>query len=119
MLEHRRLVEALVFFFLNDRAPPEFHPFPPPAPFPIGRDRPSRSRSRHQTFAPALVIRRRRCHRRGSSFCRFLRRLVLHSRFAHISWSRGFTLCVRSEEHTSELQSPCNLVCRLLLEQKK
>src|SRR5256885_13322409 len=26
---------------------------------------------------------------------------------------------VRSEEHTSELQSPCNLVCRLLLENKK
>src|SRR5688500_19892688 len=33
------------------------------------------------------------------------------------------TACVdchgRSEEHTSELQSPCNLVCRLLLEKKK
>src|SRR2546426_1674607 len=29
-------------------------------------------------------------------------------------WRRG-----RSEEHTSELQSPCNLVCRLLLEKKK
>src|SRR2546426_2907793 len=29
------------------------------------------------------------------------------------------TLGVRSEEHTSELQSPCNLVCRLLLEKKK
>src|SRR5256885_11610682 len=29
--------------------------------------------------------------------------------------SSGF----RSEEHTSELQSPCNLVCRLLLEKKK
>src|SRR5256885_8441508 len=28
-------------------------------------------------------------------------------------------LTVRSEEHTSELQSPCNLVCRLLLEKKK
>src|SRR5256885_10726641 len=27
--------------------------------------------------------------------------------------------CFRSEEHTSELQSPCNLVCRLLLEKKK
>src|SRR5256885_9233973 len=27
--------------------------------------------------------------------------------------------CDRSEEHTSELQSPCNLVCRLLLEKKK
>src|SRR5256885_6428192 len=28
-------------------------------------------------------------------------------------------LVLRSEEHTSELQSPCNLVCRLLLEKKK
>src|SRR5256885_10635989 len=31
---------------------------------------------------------------------------------AHVS-------ALRSEEHTSELQSPCNLVCRLLLEKKK
>src|SRR2546426_8761028 len=31
----------------------------------------------------------------------------------------GETLVLRSEEHTSELQSPCNLVCRLLLEKKK
>src|SRR5256885_9027154 len=29
-----------------------------------------------------------------------------------------FTKLERSEEHTSELQSPCNLVCRLLLEKK-
>src|SRR5256885_7541158 len=29
------------------------------------------------------------------------------------------TILPRSEEHTSELQSPCNLVCRLLLEKKK
>src|SRR5256885_5536283 len=29
------------------------------------------------------------------------------------------TAAVRSEEHTSELPSPCNLVCRLLLEKKK
>src|SRR5256885_12266374 len=29
------------------------------------------------------------------------------------------SLYLRSEEHTSELQSPCNLVCRLLLEKKK
>src|SRR3989449_2513077 len=28
-------------------------------------------------------------------------------------------LPIRSEEHTSELQSPCNLVCRLLLEKKQ
>src|SRR2546426_3568834 len=34
--------------------------------------------------------------------------------------ARGFDLRdARSEEHTSELQSPCNLVCRLLLEKKK
>src|SRR5256885_12262611 len=32
---------------------------------------------------------------------------------------RCFSRCSRSEEHTSELQSPCNLVCRLLLEKKK
>src|SRR2546426_2120083 len=31
----------------------------------------------------------------------------------------AFRGVVRSEEHTSELQSPCNLVCRLLLEKKK
>src|SRR5256885_9929454 len=30
----------------------------------------------------------------------------------------AMALFVRSEEHTSELQSPCNLVCRLLLEKK-
>src|SRR5256885_11817541 len=32
---------------------------------------------------------------------------------------RGPACSRRSEEHTSELQSPCNLVCRLLLEKKK
>src|SRR5256885_11740758 len=32
-----------------------------------------------------------------------------------LAWSSGN----RSEEHTSELQSPCNLVCRLLLEKKR
>src|SRR2546426_8470613 len=31
----------------------------------------------------------------------------------------AFERVERSEEHTSELQSPCNLVCRLLLEKKK
>src|SRR5256885_4482907 len=32
---------------------------------------------------------------------------------------RTYARISRSEEHTSELQSPCNLVCRLLLEKKK
>src|SRR5256885_12445017 len=31
----------------------------------------------------------------------------------------SFIRAFRSEEHTSELQSPCNIVCRLLLEKKK
>src|ERR1022692_3201518 len=35
------------------------------------------------------------------------------------SWRIVRTSSSRSEEHTSELQSPCNLVCRLLLEKKK
>src|SRR5256885_5220648 len=34
-------------------------------------------------------------------------------------WCSDRQLQKRSEEHTSELQSPCNLVCRLLLEKKK
>src|SRR5256885_3407203 len=39
---------------------------------------------------------------------------------ALVPWRRpSRQLAVRSEEHTSELQSPCNLVCRLLLEKKK
>ena len=33
--------------------------------------------------------------------------------------AKALNLDARSEEHTSELQSPCNLVCRLLLEKKK
>src|SRR5256885_12496472 len=33
--------------------------------------------------------------------------------------ARNRPVLERSEEHTSELQSPCNLVCRLLLEKKK
>src|SRR5205807_9104400 len=51
----------------------------------------------------------------------------VHGRFKGEVSVDGNTLIVngkrirltRSEEHTSELQSPCNLVCRLLLEKKK
>src|SRR5256885_12127849 len=42
-------------------------------------------------------------------------RPLLHDIFFIQSYMPG----TRSEEHTSELQSPCNLVCRLLLEKKK
>src|SRR5256885_9233470 len=39
--------------------------------------------------------------------------------FLQIPLTAGCVQAQRSEEHTSELQSPCNLVCRLLLEKKK
>src|SRR2546426_7276444 len=42
-------------------------------------------------------------------------RYVLRARRQGVRGRRA----ARSEEHTSELQSPCNLVCRLLLEKKK
>src|SRR2546430_12654878 len=47
---------------------------------------------------------------------------TLHIRRRHESGDldrRCATACLRSEEHTSELQSQSNLVCRLLLEKKK
>src|SRR5258708_9791351 len=46
-----------------------------------------------------------------------MKRLAEHAYFSRI-W-RGDTDHHRSEEHTSELQSPDHLVCRLLLEKKK
>src|SRR2546426_8985180 len=39
-----------------------------------------------------------------------------HARWGRLSERRTSIYRLRSEEHTSELQSPCNLVCRLLLE---
>src|SRR5256885_11734806 len=42
------------------------------------------------------------------------RRCRHHAVLQDHQWNR-----CRSEEHTSELQSPCNIVCRLLLEKKK
>src|SRR5256885_12626787 len=44
---------------------------------------------------------------------------VLKKWWEQVNANRHPSLEERSEEHTSELQSPCNLVCRLLLEKKK
>src|SRR2546426_7551601 len=62
---------------------------------------------------PDLFIRKARMHRQGEHLaCRALRfrQSLITGKSAPVR---------RSEEHTSELQSPCNLVCRLLLEKKK
>src|SRR2546426_3571946 len=46
----------------------------------------------------------------------WLRSYIANVRSRKLFSAHGFL--ARSEEHTSELQSPCNLVCRLLLEKK-
>src|SRR5256885_9270543 len=85
----------LFFFFLMIRRPPRSTLFPYTTLFrsPLCTAHPN-------GFQPKLV--------RPSTWCYPRFSLAMHrsSRF-------------RSEEHTSELQSPCNLVCRLLLEKKK
>src|SRR2546426_9405947 len=55
------------------------------------------------------------------SFC-VLPLTTIHTRLGTLGFARRDRATytdARSEEHTSELQSPCNLVCRLLLEKKK
>src|SRR5256885_6302997 len=66
----------------------------------------------HQTWRALLPGRSRY---RFSISCGNIERLRVRS--TRLSPVRSLT--ARSEEHTSELQSPCNLVCRLLLEKKK
>src|SRR5258708_20009135 len=51
--------------------------------------------------------------RASKSCCPFL------SLISGSNWTARFTCALRSEEHTSELQSPDHLVCRLLLQKKK
>src|SRR6516162_11957519 len=75
----------LIFFFFNDTATTEIYTFSLHDALPIYSDHRPR-RAQHR--------------RQGNSLCRSGDRL---------DGAR------RSEEHTSELQSPCNLVCRLLL----
>src|SRR2546426_9124955 len=59
----------------------------------------------------------------SSSACSAVGQLAPPSHSHRSSWTSRSAAVVRSasrsEEHTSELQSPCNLVCRLLLEKKK
>src|SRR2546426_4370934 len=82
----------ICFFFLMIRRPPRSTLFPYTTLF--------RSRCRSARPRPAVGMDRHAGRRRGER-------------------DRGPAGRLRSEEHTSELQSPCNLVCRLLLEKKK
>src|SRR2546426_8966086 len=59
--------------------------------------------------------------RRGLNLrrCRLWLRTPDGTRYTSVTSPGDEAELPRSEEHTSELQSPCNLVCRLLLEKKK
>src|SRR5256885_16285110 len=85
------------FFFFNDTATTEIYTLSLHDALPI---------SVHHTGVSRKIISAENRSR--------LRRLVSEG---SANYPGGFI--VRSEEHTSELQSPCNLVCRLLLEKKK
>src|SRR5256885_13036395 len=67
------------------------------------------------TLFPYTTLFRSRCEMGG---CRTRASVAQHGRGGGAA-SRIPHPRPRSEEHTSELQSPCNLVCRLLLEKKK
>src|SRR5256885_5349189 len=66
----------------------------------------------HHLIERGLCIRSACCSRKILTFC-------LSANCLSVNCHNEKKLYVRSEEHTSELQSPCNLVCRLLLEKKK
>src|SRR2546430_14193155 len=79
------------FFFFNDPAPPEIYPLPLHDALPISK---------------GAVCDEVACARAGGALARSTADLAA-------------AITGRSEEHTSELQSQSNLVCRLLLEKKK
>src|SRR5256885_11612969 len=107
------------FFFFKDPATTEFSPLPLPAPLPIpGLDRRILRTDRRHVH---LVRHFPQPHAEGSLGVRHRsegHRPALRRETAQITAVLLHKLHFRSEEHTSELQSPCNLVCRLLLEQK-
>src|SRR2546421_12782478 len=90
------IVPLLFFFFLMIRRPPRSTLFPYTTLFRSGRGLPRGAGAAHDPRAHAPPRRARDAHRRHAGAVR-----------------------VRSEEHTSELQSRSDLVCRLLLEKKK
>src|SRR2546426_9110718 len=95
---HRPLLLLLIFFFLMIRRPPRSTLFP------------------YTTLFRSLTA-LRRIESRGAleTAQRAMQNCGQVLRYA-VATGRAER---RSEEHTSELQSPCNLVCRLLLEKKK
>src|SRR5256885_9820553 len=105
------------FFFLNDPAPTEFSSLPLPAALPISIVT-AVSRSKGHTFSKPSALTIRLVAGLGVEGDAHLGEKVQHL-YAARKNPNAPNLRQRSEEHTSELQSPCNLVCRLLLDKKK
>src|SRR2546426_5014415 len=94
------------FFFFNDTATTEIYTLSLHDALPISNDSPLAQDRVHS--GPEV----------GEQTCRVLV-LVGPDGPQAVTMVARFAGPLRSEEHTSELQSPCNLVCRLLLEKKK
>src|SRR5256885_9256601 len=106
-----------VFFFLMNRPPPSFPLFPYPTLFRSHVLEPLAGRRCHDLDARLehiLVLGQREARTAAAEEPR----KVLGEALAHHLERLAEAAAARSEEHTSELQSPCNLVCRLLLEKK-
>src|SRR5256885_8288609 len=117
-ITHTRTRVVLFFFFFKGPAPPRALPSSPPPPLPIhqagqaGPHPPCRSAAEDRRHPRAPSRPGHRLLRQGE--IRPGRAVARRSRDVMLQTTRQ----ERSEEHTSELQSPCNLVCRLLLEKK-
>src|SRR5256885_11565726 len=109
---------TLYLFFFNAPATPEIYPLPLPDALPISTG--TRVEHAQQCGDPAETRAvpdacRHRDHRHTDESGDDTRQRAFHAG-DHDDDARRREPSVRSEEHTSELQSPCNLVCRLLLE---
>src|SRR2546430_15782065 len=101
------------FFFFNDTATTEIYTLSLHDALPISQ----RKRRGSVTATPALT--QRRCDIRPENGIPLSRKRSNTTRATFRSISQRRCVSARSEEHTSELQSQSNLVCRLLLEKKK
>src|SRR2546430_8688986 len=94
------------------RRPPRSTLFPYTTLFRSGAELPQRLRNRYRAFGVLEVLHQGEHRPRGD------RRSVQRRDVLELAVAPGADV-ERSEEHTSELQSQSNLVCRLLLEKKK
>src|SRR5256886_6122314 len=103
------------FFFFNDPAPTEIYPLPLHAALPISEFRLVTAATHSRTPAAQRMI--PRSVEPPPALTQSIR--ISHRNHPQPSRDTARKARRRSEEHTSELQSQSNLVCRLLLEKKK